>query len=88
MTATRSARVARADFSTGWMRNSLCTEAPGLPWTEDHQVPSYSSDLMRYLCQHCPVSVECTVFTRDAGVSAGFWAGASRNPVHDPGEAA
>lgn len=83
-----SVRPPKPEFGTDWMRDALCTEAPGLPWTEHHRVPAYSSDLMRYLCQHCPVNIECTVFTRDAEVSAGFWAGASRNPNYDPSEAA
>lgn len=83
----RAPRMAKAEFTTTWMRDSLCTEVPGLPWTEHHRVPSVSSDLMRYLCRHCQVNLECTVFTRDAEVSAGFWAGSSRNPVHEPGGA-
>ena len=79
----------RADFSTDWMKRSLCTEAPGLPWTEDNRLPTISKDLMRYLCQVCPVNIECTVFTRDAHIDAGFWAGANRTPVHQaPGSAA
>jgi hypothetical protein len=85
---TRPGRPTTKEFSTDWMRDSWCTEAPGLPWTDNFRVPTYSSDLMRYLCQQCPVCVECTVFTRDAEVSAGFWAGSTRNPVYGPGDAA
>lgn len=77
----RRAQVPCPDLSTRWMRDGLCIEAPGLPWTDHHQVPRESADLMRYLCQHCPVNIECTVFTRHAEVNAGFWGGASRNPL-------
>lgn len=85
---SRGPHFANADLKTAWMRDSLCTEAPGLPWTEHHRVPSVSADLMRFLCSQCPVKLDCTVFTRDAQVSAGFWAGSSRNPVYEPGGAA
>lgn len=85
---SRRPQMAKADFKTDWMRESLCTDAPGLPWTEHHRIPAVSSDLMRFLCSQCPVQLECTVFTRAADVSAGFWAGSSRNPVYEPGGAA
>lgn len=85
---TRVIKLPRADFRTEWMIRSLCTEAPALPWTEDHRVPTLESDLMRFLCQECPVSLQCTVFTRDAQINAGFWAGASRNRYDEPGPAA
>lgn len=76
------------NFNTDWMRHSLCIEAPGLPWTEHRHVPSVPSDLMRFLCSQCPVQLECTIFTRDAEITAGFWAGTTRNPVYEPGGAA
>ena len=85
---SRPSHHAKSNFDTDWMRDSLCTEAPGLPWTEHHRVPIVSSDLMRFLCSQCPVNLECTIFTRDAEVTAGFWAGATRNPVDEPRGAA
>ena len=69
----------RKSFDTHWMRDASCARIPGLPWTDSGKLPPLLVDLMAQTCAACPVLGECEEFVDRAEVTAGWWAGASRN---------
>lgn len=76
MTRLREERL----IDTRWMARGACMEHPGLPWTEGlNRVPEVLVEIMRELCDGCPVREECAAFVVEAEVTAGWWAGQSLN---------
>jgi Transcription factor WhiB len=64
-----------------WMRNALCATPKyrEYPWfsEEDAQphVKKANRKLLKQVCAYCPVQAECNTFAKNAGVTAGVWAG-------------
>ena len=83
-------------LDAAWMVDAACAGIPGLPWIENpRRVPGFVVGQMSEVCSRCPVLDECAGFADKAHVTAGFWAGHSRNHltvddfhVRDGGEAA
>lgn len=68
------------ELDTRWMKDAACTEVPGLPWTENlGRVPRVLVELMAATCRSCPVLARCEEFVDEGRITAGWWAGASRN---------
>ena len=71
-----------------WSQHGACLHAPDLPWTADDPAPSDVA-AMAAVCGSCPVRLACAAYAITQGVTAGFWAGASRDalplePAHAP----
>ena len=62
-----------------WIRAALCRRFAALPWLEDPaRVTAAQTESMRTVCDACPVLQECEAYTRQRGITSGFWAGAFR----------
>jgi hypothetical protein len=82
----QAAKVHDPWLETAWMDDAACVDIPGLPWIENPgRVPDFLLGLMAAVCDACPVRAECESFTQRAKITAGFWAGTSRNHLkpHD-----
>ena len=67
-------------LDTEWMADAACARLPGLPWIDNpSRVPVFTRGLMREVCASCPVLARCREFVDEAEVTAGYWAGESRN---------
>lgn len=83
-------------LDTTWIASATCGRLPSLPWTDNPQrVPEVVLEIMRGVCARCPVLEDCAAFVEDGHVTAGFWAGSSRDHLevgdyhrHEGGEAA
>jgi len=70
-------------LETEWMADAACAQIPGLPWIESpRRVPDLVVALMGEVCAGCPVLDRCAAFVEEAHVTAGFWAGRSRNHLN------
>lgn len=68
-----------------WMREASCTAAEHieLPWIgELNRVPRLTLTAMRVVCEQGPVLEQCQRYIVAADVTAGFWAGESRNHLN------
>lgn len=78
--STRTLRVEVIDLDTGWMAHATCAGIPGLPWIDSpRRVPMFVAEVMARVCAGCPVLGPCRDFVVAAEITAGFWAGESRN---------
>ena len=67
-----------------WMAKASCVGHTALPWTENlSRVPEVLVDIMRDLCDSCPVRAECAAYAVEVGITAGWWAGRSLNSFHN-----
>lgn len=71
-------QVPEPTLDTRWMADALCARFWGMPWTES-RIPALMAELMTETCAACPVRDACERFVQDAEITAGWWAGASRN---------
>lgn len=65
----------------GWMRYAACAQIGDavLPWTTDtHRLPTVLVEMMREVCDACPVRLACDAYATTEGVTGGFWAGMDR----------
>jgi hypothetical protein len=63
-----------------WMARASCVGHTALPWTENlSRVPEVLVDIMRDLCDACPVRAECAAYAVEVEITAGWWAGRSLN---------
>jgi len=77
---SRPPRVQAQRLDSDWIADAACAQFPALPWIErPGRVPQPARELMEKVCSACPVLVACEDFTHRAHITAGFWAGASRN---------
>jgi Transcription factor WhiB len=64
-----------------WMAGGACLTRGDLPWIADpDQSTPWERLAMAELCQDCPVLPACARYARREKVTAGFWAGAHRDP--------
>lgn len=62
------------------MTFAACAKRPELPWiAEPQDTLGYPRRVMARVCATCPVLPECDQFASRSTVTAGFWAGRSRN---------
>jgi hypothetical protein len=67
------------ELDTRWMADAACADVPGLPWIDSpRRVPTVLVELMAEICATCPVLERCAVFVDEAAITAGYWAGTSR----------
>src|SRR5690349_15507674 len=72
--------VEALELETSWMADATCARVPMLPWIEDRRrVPKVVLEVMAGVCLRCPVWERCNGFVDEAEITAGFWAGVSRN---------
>lgn len=72
--------VESLELDTRWMADAACVRIPGLPWTDNlSRVPKFVIEHMAEVCRRCPVRQRCDAFTAEAEITAGYWAGSSRN---------
>src|SRR5438093_12866778 len=70
-------------LSLAWQADGLCLVEPDLPWTASQSVIGPDQqDRMTALCSDCPVASACAGYVEQAGIEAGYWAGAWRDPDH------
>lgn len=65
----------------GWMRYASCAQIADavLPWTTDtDRLPPVLVEMMRDVCDSCPVQLACAAYATTEGVTGGFWAGHDR----------
>ena len=64
-----------------WMKDALCATAQyrDLPWLPAEDATTIfkrrSRNALAQICNQCPVRAECRTFAKEAGVTAGVWAG-------------
>jgi Transcription factor WhiB len=64
-----------------WMAGGACVTRSDLPWIADpEQCTPWERLAMAGLCQDCPVLSACARYAKREKVTAGFWAGAHRDP--------
>lgn len=65
-----------------WLASARCATRPDLPWTADAaDVTADEASRMHELCQACPVVQECATSADEWRVTAGWWAGRSRELI-------
>ena len=72
-------QIPKPTLNTEWMVDASCARFWGMPWTETGRVPALMAELMAETCAACPVLEVCERFVQDAEITAGWWAGSSRN---------
>ena len=70
-----------------WLDSALCATRLELPWTADAvDVTDAAASEMRHICQCCPVVAACAAAAGEWQVTAGWWAGAHREPAEPVAE--
>jgi hypothetical protein len=65
---------------TRWMAQAACVGHTALPWIRDlSREHKLLVDIMRDLCEACPVRKRCAAYVVEAEITAGWWAGRSLN---------
>ena len=78
----KTVQIPEPTLDTRWMADAACARFWGMPWTESGRIPALMVELMAETCAACPVRDACEWFVQDAEITAGWWAGASRNDRH------
>ena len=64
-----------------WMSHAACARFPDLPWTADTgTAPDVLVDIMREVCDQCPVRLACAAYVEAERITGGWWAGEDRDP--------
>lgn len=72
----RPNRVPLPELSTqGWRDRAECRTASYLPWTANARPEPHEIEMMRTVCEDCPVLVKCTEQVLSEPEQGGFWAG-------------
>lgn len=78
-----------ASTRLGWLTDAACATRLELPWTADaRQVTAEQAGRMREVCLACPVMEACSVAADAWRVTAGWWAGRSRELIEPVDELA
>lgn len=65
-----------------WLTHASCAARPEVPWTADSaDVTAEEASRMHEVCQSCPVVQECAAAADQWRVTAGWWAGRSRDVI-------